>query len=251
MRTPDSNVKRYRSAQQRLLKPSLERFFTREFPKMFGPVTRSYLADALLELFESQYRHISGLQPGQILWNALDKRTRGDSPHRQFVPVVLTMVADEDLQRRMQGQSLKQVCSYATARILREAYQQGALLSMRDIHLLTWRSPGGTATTWRTIYEQDHDCLLPHPGTLHDMGSCITHKTQIVYKVIVQKKDPLQVARETNHSQQAVDRYLKDYHRVKTVYQTNPDPDYIHQVTTIAKHVVNQYIELIQDYEEN
>ncbi|MDZ7756606.1 DUF1670 domain-containing protein [Rhodohalobacter sp.] len=246
---PHPNIKQYASAKARMLKPTIQQFFAREFPNMFGPVMRSRLAEALLELFDSQHRSIAMLKPGQVLWNALDKRTRGDSPNRRFVPVVLTLVAEEDLQRRMEGKPLKEVAAHATARLLREAYQQGGLLSMRDLHLLTWRSRGGTATTWRTHYEQTHDCLLPHPGTLHDMGSCITHKPQIVYKVIVEKKDPAKVALETNHTQRAVDNYLKDYHRVKTVYQTNPDPEYIHMVTNIAKHVVNQYIQLIQDYE--
>lgn len=243
------NIKRYASAKARMLKPVIQQFFAREFPNLFGPVMRSRLAEALLELFESQYRQISMLQPGQVLWNALDKRTRGDSPNRRFVPVVLTLVDEEDIQRRMEGESLKEVAAHATARVLNEAYQQGGLLSMRDIHLLTWRSRGPSATSWRTHYEQTHDCLLPHPGTLHDMGSCITHKPQIVYKVIVEKKDPAQVARETHHTQRAVDNYLKDYHRVKTVYQSNSNPEYIHIVTNIAKHVVNQYIQLIQDYE--
>jgi hypothetical protein len=243
------NIKQYASAKARMLKPVIQQFFAREFPNLFGPVMRSRLAEALLELFESQYRQISMLQPGQVLWNALDKRTRGDSPNRRFVPVVLTLVAEEDIQRRLEGESLKEVAAHATARVLNEAYQQGGLLSMRDIHLLTWRSRGPSATSWRTHYEQTHDCLLPHPGTLHDMGSCITHKPQIVYKVIVEKKDPAQVARETHHTQRAVDHYLKDYHRVKTLYQTNQDPEYIRIVTNIAKHVVNQYIQLIQDYE--
>ena len=41
------------------------------------------------------------------------------------------------------------------------------------------------------------------------MGSCISHKTAIVRKVVLEKKDPADVARECNHSQRAVDHYLK------------------------------------------
>jgi hypothetical protein len=81
------------------------------------------------------------------------------------------------------------------------------------------------------------------------MGSCVTHKPEIVYKAIVEKKDPVQVARETNHTQQAVDHYLKSFHRVQTVYTLNQDPDYISLVTSISKSVVNQYINLIETYD--
>ena len=77
------------------------------------------------------------------------------------------------------------------------------------------------------------------------MGSCISHKTTIIRKVIVEKKDPADVARECHHTQRAVDRYLKDFHRVKTAYKQNQDNDYVHIVTGIAKHVVKQYIEMI------
>ncbi|HMB41479.1 MAG TPA: DUF1670 domain-containing protein [Balneolaceae bacterium] len=240
--------KQYSSATQRLLKPQIEHFFVEEFPKMFGPVIRARIADSLLELFTRQVRQTTSLEPGQILWNAVDVATRADAPNRRFVPVVLTMVNEQDIQNRTKGLSIVEIRAQSTARILREAYQQGALLSMRDITLLCWQ-PMSMPSRWRKYYEQTHQCELPHPGNLQDMGSCITHKDQIVYKAIVEKKDPIQVANESRHTQQAVDRYLKDFHRVQTVYNHNPDPDYISLVTNISKSVVNQYINLIETHD--
>jgi len=97
----------------------------------------------------------------------------------------------------------------------------------------------------RKRYEKRHNCTLPHTGALHDMGSSISHKTIIIKKVILEKKDPADVARECNHTQAAVDRYLKDYHRIKTLYDLNHDIDFIHLATQIAKHVIIQYIHII------
>lgn len=250
MNTTSFHHKQYSSATQRLLKPQIEHFFATQFPKLFGPVIREHLAEALLELFSQQVRTVDQLEPGQILWNAVDIATRADAPNRRFVPVVLTMVSEQDIQNRTQGMGITQMRGQATARILREAYQQGALLSMRDISLLCWH-PTSRPSEWRKQYEQTHQCELPHPGNLQDMGSCITHKEQIVYKAMVQHKDPTQVAKESNHSQQAVDRYLKDFHRVQTVYNHNSDPNYISLVTNISKSVVNQYINLIETYDLN
>ena len=156
-------------------------------------------------------RETTTLEPGQILWNAVDIATRADAPNRRFVPVVLTMVDEQDIQNRTKGLSIMEIRAQSTARILREAYQQGALLSMRDISLLCWHLLQKAPSKWRKHYEQTHKCELPHPGNLQDMGSCVTHKEQIVYKAIVEKKDPVQVANETKHTQQAVDRYLKDF----------------------------------------
>jgi hypothetical protein len=242
--------KHYRSATQRLLKPQIEAFFTEQFPKLFGPVIREHIATALLELFDQQVCTTDRLKPGQILWNAVDINTRADSPNRRLIPVLLTMVNQEDIDRRTKGLSIKEIRAHSTARILREAYQQGALLSMRDISLLCWHS-NPSPTIWRKHYEALNECELPHPGNLQDMGSCITHKEDIVYKAIVEGKDPIQVASESKHTQQAVDHYLKAFHRVQTLYRLRPDPDYISLVTAISKSVVNQYINLIETYELN
>ena len=100
--------------------------------------------------------------------------------------------------------------------MIREAYQQGAVLSTRDLSLLLV-SGAAYLSQLRIEYEKEHKTILPHTGVIHDMGTTLTHKRIIIYKHVVEKKDPSIVARETNHSQLAVDKYLKDYNRVKTL----------------------------------
>ena len=92
IKTADS-VKRYRSAKDRFFKPAIISFFARECPKLFGPLMREKLADELINIFEAIAPETSRLKPGQILWSALDQRTRGDSPVRRYVPVVLTVIS--------------------------------------------------------------------------------------------------------------------------------------------------------------
>jgi hypothetical protein len=46
----------------------------------------------------------------------------------------------------------------------------------------------------------------------------------------------------------AVDKYLKDYQRVKTLSDEQKDLDYIHMVTNIAKPVINQAQQIIENY---
>jgi hypothetical protein len=246
MITKSYSVKRYSSAKERFLKSVIMAFFHNEFPKLFGPIIRAKLADELISLFENNCPEINRLKPGQLLWNALDKNTRGDSPNRKFVPVVLSIVTQEDVKQLEQGIKPSDIVKNAVARIINEAYEQGGILSTRDLALISLRTNSNVSHI-RLKYEKEHDCILPHTGALHDMGSTITHKTTIINKVIIQKKDPSVAARETNHSQRAVDRYLKDYNRVKTVYEHNQDITFIHQVTGIAKHVVKQYINIIKN----
>ena len=243
IKTPDS-IKRYDAAKHRFLRPGLINFFAREFPKLFGPVMRERIVDELIDLFEKTTPEVKRIKPGQILWNALDKNTRGDSPNRRYITVVLSVITENDVEQLAKGVLMSVVAQNAIARMIKEAHKQGGILSSRDVGLLTLRTPSYVSRI-RLEYEKEHDRLLPHTGLLHDMGSCISHKTTIIRKVVVEKKDPADVARECNHSQGAVDHYLKDFYRVKTAYKQNQDNNYVHIVTGIAKHVVKEYIEMI------
>jgi hypothetical protein len=246
MNRVSDHVKRYQSARARFLKPVISQFFARECPRVFGPVLREKIADELIALFETVAPETTHLRPGQLLWNALDVRTRADAPNPRYVPVVLTVINEDDCRLLAAGTTMTHVAERAVARMYREAYQQGGVLSARDIGLLRLRHPSRISET-RRAYELNNDCVLPHTGALHDMGSTTTHKTIIIRKAVIEKKDPATVARETRHSQTAVDRYLKDYHRVKTLIQSGHDLDFIHLTTQIAKHVIKQYLRLIEE----
>ncbi len=238
---------RYHSAHDRFTKPIIEDFFSKEFPNTFGPNIRSTIADELIAIFNANNRETQTIKPGQILWNAVHKDTRADSRNRKLVPVVLTIVADEDILSLEKKKAISENRQRVIARITQEAFDQGALLSMRDIGLLL------ASDTWiisadRKKYELRNSCSLPQTGTLHDMGSCITHKYQIVYKYVVEKKDPIIIAKETNHTLKAVDHYLKDYNRVKLLCQDNKPPEYIKAATALPIHVIKQYVDIINQY---
>lgn len=241
------SVKKYNSAHDRFLKPAIVNFFKREFNGLFGPIVRENIADALIDLFNSLCPESSRLKPGQIIWNALDKHTRGDSDNRRYQPVILTLVDDDDVTMFEKGSSIKTIRKNVMARMIREAYKQDAVLSTRDLSLLLVNDASYISNN-RIEYEEEHQKVLPHAGVIHDMGSTLTHKRIIIYKYVVEKKDPSVIARETNHSQPAVDRYLKDFNRVKTLVNDKKDINFIHHTTNIAKPVVNQYLQIINNY---
>lgn len=249
MSLPAPDYKAYPSAHKRFLEATVAHFFEEHFPSLFGPAMRARIATHLLERLDAQLLPVAQLRPGQCLWNAVAIDTRADSRRLRLVPVILTLVSDEDITQLAAGASLAQVGQGAVARVLEEAYEQGALLSMRDLGLLTWRR-GHQLTQYRRAWEAEHGSLLPHPGTLQDMGSCLTHKTSIIVKVVYEHRDPRQVATEVRHSQHAVDRYLKDFHRVRTCYRQRPELDFICQATGMARHLVRQYLAIIQQHED-
>ena len=123
---------------------------------------------------------------------------------------------------------------------MNEAYQQGGILSTRDVALILVNDNAAISQT-RTRYETENKTVLPHPGVLHDMGPTITHKKMIVYKYVVEKKATNIIALETNHSQHSVDNYIRNFNRVKALMEDGKDLSFIHMTTKIAKHVIKQY----------
>ncbi|OQB29937.1 MAG: hypothetical protein BWY08_01455 [Bacteroidetes bacterium ADurb.Bin174] len=245
-RQPDG-IRKYRTAHDRFLREEIINFFNREFSGYFGPIICENIAEALVELFNQHAPQTDRIKHGQMLWNALDRTTRADSSHRKHKAVVLSMVTHDDIALFEKQAPIPKIREQVIARIIKEAYQQGGILSMRDISLmLTVGVP--TLSKTRAIYEAENQTVLPHQGALHDMGSTITHKKQIVFKHVVEKKSTLTVARETNHSQSAVDHYINDYHRVKTLVDDNKNIDFIHLTTNIAKPVIRQYLDIINNY---
>lgn len=55
------------------------------------------------------------------------------------------------------------------------------------------------------------------------------------------------VAQETNHSIWAVDRYIKDFNRVRLCHQDGKDREFISLATGLNKIVVNEYLKIIKN----
>jgi hypothetical protein len=241
--------KHFGSARKRFLQSSIESFLDREFPRTFGTIIRHKMAERIVDLVDKQLPSKDYLRPGQCVWNAVSINTRPDSPNCCLIPVILTIVDSSDVEQLASGMPMSVIAQQSVARICREAFEQGALLSMRDIGLLVWRT-NGSISVIRKQWEADQQTTLPHVGTIQDFGTCISHKTTIIRKVVYEGKDPRRAADETKHSQRAVDRYLKDFHRVKTCYEHMPDIEFITRTTGLSKHLIKQYINIIKENEK-
>jgi len=241
--------KHFGSARKRFLQSSIESFLDSEFPRTFGPVIRQKIAEKIVDLVKQQLPAKDYLRPGQCIWNAVSITSRPNSPNRQLVPVILTLVDSSDAEQLAAGTPMSQIAQQSIARICREAFEQGALLSMRDIGLLVWRGNANISII-RKKWEANQQTSLPHVGSIQDFGTCISHKTTIIRKVVYEGKDPRRAADETKHSQRAVDRYLKDFNRVRTCYEHMPDVDFITRTTGLSKHLVKQYVDIIEENEK-
>lgn len=239
--------KHYGSAHRHLFAAAFDRFLKQNVPQVGGPEVRQLVVDKIIKLFDMYTVPTDHLKPGQMLWVAVDKNTRADSKKVRYRPVVLTMITLPEINDLVAEKvTPAQQLQGTIARILKESYEQGALLSMRDLALIFKRSPG-VMSNIRQQYEKKTDEVLPTPATLQDMGSGVTHKALILKKILVEKKDMVKVRQETHHTQQAIDRYVKSYRRVEMLLDDKKSNLYIAKVTGLSPFVILQYEQVYKE----
>jgi hypothetical protein len=251
MKPPAATEALYRPQLAKTLPNVLSHWLAEEFPHLGGPKVRELFVTELLRLLEAHYVPAQRLQPGQTVWYAVDKTDRPHSgqtmAETRLVPVTLTLVTPDDIARLLQGEAAKTVRRDQVARLHREADAQGGVLAATDTGLLLGHS-------YRTInrdlraYEQDHQCVLPRRGTVHDLGRAVSHKAVIVKKALLEGKQAPTVAWETAHSVSSVEVYLVDLMRVyislKRRAMTVAETAF---ATGLSLSLVKEYAALIQE----
>ncbi len=242
--------KHYKSVHKRFIVSILEQLLFKSVPQVGGQEIRIILAQKILEAVDEYMPDIQRVKPGQMVWTTVDMHTRADSKKVKLNPVILTLVDENDVTRAVNAEkTLPKSTPEVIARITKEAHEQGSLLSMRDIGMIFKRTPS-TISTFRKQYEEEKGVVLPTVATLQDVGSGITHKAMILRKILIEKKDMKKVRDETNHTQNAIDRYLKDYRRVEILFDDGKSTEFISQVTGMQKFLIVQYKEIYNEYKK-
>ncbi len=217
MKVKPSSERIYGPMLAKTLPNVLQQWLGTEFPHLGGPKVRELFVTELMQLIDRHYVPSQHLQPGQTLWYAVDKTDFPGHGHTmattRLIPIVLTLVAREDIEALFNQVSPPIVRRQVVVRLHREAEAQGGVLALTDSALLLHQS---TATIGRDIrlYEQEHQCIIPRRGTVHDLGGSVSHKAIIVKKALLEGKQVPDVAWETDHTVSCTERYLVDLMRV-------------------------------------
>ena len=242
---PDFVHKRYSSMRQKTLRNALAQRLRREFPRRGGDRILNLCAEMILEVVESHIRPIATVRHGQVVWMAVsrdDPPTRGKRiTHTDLVPVVLNLSTGEDIDDIIKRKVPQARLLAKALRLCEEAHSQGGLLSNCDLAELLNRSDKQIASLI-ALYERENQRIVPRRGTLHDVGTAITHKVIICWKHFVEGKSQDQVARETHHSLWAVDNYLGKFDRVRHCLAQGLNPSEIAFTLNCSLGLVNQYI---------
>lgn len=243
--------------QSRWAKRSLEQQLLHKFLHEYGYEHGSVVAQAIvadiLALIDQAYS--DKLPPQHVHWLTVPVHngSTGKSPHiTELVTIRLQIVTDEEVallndQHLLSQQAARRAFNqHRYVRWCQEAYQQGGVLTLLDLSLLSGLTEGQVGNLIRQ-YEAEHQTTVPLRGTVHDIGPAVSHKAEVVRRYL-RGQSPADIARELNHSQKAVDIYIKDYEVTRKLVQRFPSSE-IPALSGRASSVVKEHIKLIQQYE--
>ncbi len=128
----------------------------------------------------------------------------------------------------------------------REAFKQRTLLTVEDLAYKILSAGYRTITRDLSILREDGE-NIPLRSTQKDIGRTTTHKEQVV-KLWLEGNEPAYISKATNHSIDAVSRYLQTFKRVIALTLEGTDKTSIAFLLSISKSLVTTYQELFEKY---
>jgi hypothetical protein len=245
--------KHYKPLKEKTLENALAHRIGKEFPRMGGSRIRTVCAELVLEVFWDHVRPREHITSGQVLWPAYavdDPPSRGKrTADTRLVPVVLDLSTPEDIEARLERAPARERRCAKAVRLCRQAHEQGGLLSNCDLAELLGTSDSHIASLL-SEYEDRTGQVVPRRATVHDMGSGLTHKRIICTKRYAEGKPPDQVARETYHSLESVDRYLSQYDRVRHCRQEGMTVSQTAFALDCGERLVKHYLAIDDELED-
>jgi hypothetical protein len=152
---------------------------------------------------------------------------------------------DHELLREQGIQSLRQ------SKIMRmtfEAKDHGVLLTQEDLSLLLCCTVRTIRNDIRELRAMEMD--VPTRGQIKDIGKGVSHKAKIVEEYL-KGYEYSEIRRRTHHSDESIDRYIRDFSRV--IYLTSKGEDLlkIRQVTRLSERLILEYQGLFETFSKD
>jgi len=248
-------IKKCRRLKDKNLRQLLLYRFLNHYGYDKGEITAKAIIDDILKLIDDYFLvstiddDLHHLHYGQIVWMAVpvDEFPQRAKPiaATRMKPVILSFITDDDIAHIAHGFDSVSLRKKRLVRWADEAFDQGALLTQLDLAMLLGVCDATISKYANEIQKKGK--LLPTRGNIHDLSGAITHKREIITLYLEGYLTP-DIALKTNHSKEAVDRYIADYHRVETLWKhAISDLDEVSRLTRLSKKVAQQYIDLLPD----
>jgi hypothetical protein len=247
-----SQVNPYASIEKRSFASALMRLLADEYRFLGGPRVMQMLVEDVEALIQEFYPANEQSASGTLIWTCTadeGKKAETGKPTEAYktVTIRLPLVTKDELHSRTHaGSNAEKREKIQLVRLIRSAAEQGDLLTLAELSVIlghSYAKVGRIAQEWQAETGE----MLPLKGYRMDQGAKPTHKAEIV-RLFEQGKEPPDVAYESGHSLKSVERYLKDYERVKMLLKNGNDVNAISALINRGKSVVVEYIKIAQEY---
>lgn len=216
------------------------------------------LAEDVETLVAEFYPPTERIQSGHLIWTCTGDEGQKAQPGRpteayKAVTVVLPLIGPEELadhtERIGRGQGAARTHTRLKRQIQRlvlAAAEQGGLLTLAELSVILGVSYEVVQACVREV-EADTGAPLPLKGYKMDQGSRPTHKGDII-RLYEQGLEPPDIARVSHHHLKSVERYLKDYERVRLLLKQNLRSNEISAIIGRGVSVVEEYVAQARTY---
>jgi len=253
-------MKQRRSDRQETFSPlrnkTLVNVLRQQFITEFGydnkVVFAEVMIERILETIEAFVKPASQMRPGQLLWMAVahDGRKHAMQSMKEIpqVAVVLDLITDAELGMLADGKGFSTVRQQRHARLLKQALAQGGVLAQSDLSAISLRHHRAIHDDIRDV-QREMGCLLPHRGSVQDIGATMTHKVQVARMLEEGRLEP-DIARQLSptHSLDAVERYAQTYKNVLKLLEHGFAPNEISGILCIGLRLVGAYIDIVNEH---
>ncbi len=239
----------YGPLQQKTLKNELIRYLIENYGFDTKPKIASAIVSDFISIYEEAMVSKDRLSSGQMPWPAVKKdekhgngKTLAKTAQKT---VILTIIDAKDLSDLANGIPIKELTKRRIARVIKEAFAQGAVLSQTDVAAIFSISTGKVSRLL-SQYQKEKDQVVPYRGNVHDIGRTVTHKAKIV-SMHLKGFQTIEIARATKHAPGCVDRYLADFEKVKMLFKQGMNTSEIAYLTSLSESLVLEYIGVIKE----
>lgn len=207
------------------------------------------IAEKAHEVFRlGPYGDDSTLQPGQMIWKAIDALEPPGKPLSEciFKTIRLTvhlLGEDREVKNRYgasakRGQQIMRMCT--------EAFEQETLLTQEDLAELL-DCDARTIRNDQQCFQKQYDVLVPTRGNKCDIGPGMTHREKVI-KQFIEGAEALNIARNLQHSLKAVERYISSFCRIVYCQQQLRNSLKTAMVVGCSVHQVNTCLDIHREH---
>lgn len=241
----------YKGINARTFKSAIKQLLEREYKLVGSHKIIELIADDIDQLHDKYYSGSSSEIIGEIRWITVsDENERGALGKRveeyETTVVKLPYLTREDIKLKQEGMSKREHDLIRLERLTKSAKEQGGLLSEAELATILNYSMSTISKRINTYQERNNE-VLPLRGNVLDMGRGVTHKKMII-QLYEEGVSPPVISKRTYHSLEAVDRYVKDYERVKFLSEKGLSKGEIKRSIDRGKTVISEYIKLLNKY---